>query len=179
MIADLQRWDLAVCSAMNRTSRIDAVGRLFALCSRLGDGVFWYCLLAAMPLLYGHDGMLASAVMAANGVVCTLLYRLLKGTTQRPRPCDVHAGFLRRVAPLDRFSFPSGHTLHAVGFTTIAVTYHPMLAWTLIPFAALVALSRPVLGLHYPSDVLAGATIGGTTAVCAIAAARAFGISPT
>jgi undecaprenyl-diphosphatase len=64
------------------------------------------------------------------------------------------------VAPLDKFSFPSGHTLHAVAFTTLAWHYHPLLGMALMPFTCVVALSRIVLGLHYPSDVLAGALIG-------------------
>ena len=61
---------------------------------------------------------------------------------------------------MDLYSFPSGHTLHAVAFTLVALTYYPHLAWLLIPFASLVAMSRVILGLHYPSDVFAGALIG-------------------
>jgi undecaprenyl-diphosphatase len=62
--------------------------------------------------------------------------------------------------PLDPFSFPSGHTLHAVAFSVVAIVFYPVLAWVLVPFTVLVAVSRVVLGLHYPSDVLAGAALG-------------------
>jgi undecaprenyl-diphosphatase len=64
------------------------------------------------------------------------------------------------MPPLDRYSFPSGHTLHAVTFTAIAIHHVPMLAVPLVPFALLIGASRVVLGLHYPTDVLAGATLG-------------------
>jgi undecaprenyl-diphosphatase len=57
------------------------------------------------------------------------------------------------VAPLDEFSFPPD-TLHAVSFTIVALAYYPWLAPLLVPFTLGVALSRVVLGLHYPSDVL-------------------------
>jgi len=42
----------------------------------------------------------------------------------------------------------------------IAIAFYPVLAWSLVPFTLLVAISRVVLGLHYPSDVLAGAALG-------------------
>ena len=45
-------------------------------------------------------------------------------------------------------------------FTTVALAWFPALAPLLVPFTLLVALSRPILGLHYPSDVLCGALIG-------------------
>ena len=64
------------------------------------------------------------------------------------------------VAPLDEFSFPSGHTLHAVAFSLVAMAHYPSLAWLLVPFTASVAASRVMLGLHYPSDVLAATGIG-------------------
>jgi undecaprenyl-diphosphatase len=75
------------------------------------------------------------------------------------------------MAPLDRYSFPSGHTLHAVCFTTLATSHVPGLAPVLLPFAALVAASRVVLGLHYPSDVLVGAALGASLASGALAIA--------
>lgn len=67
---------------------------------------------------------------------------------------------IARAASLDEFSFPSGHTLHAVAFSVIAIAWFPALTLPLLLFAMLVAMSRVVLGLHYPSDVLAGIALG-------------------
>ena len=89
-----------------------------------------------------------------------LLYKALKGRLVRERPYVGLVGIECAMPPLDRYSFPSGHTLHAVLFTTMAVQAAPVLALLLVPFTLLVAASRVVLGLHYPSDVLAGATLG-------------------
>jgi undecaprenyl-diphosphatase len=82
----------------------------------------------------------------------------------RERPFITHASIDPAAAPLDRYSFPSGHTLHAVSFAWQASAHFPELAWVLLPLAGLIAGSRVVLGLHYPSDVLAGAAIGGALA---------------
>ena len=87
-----------------------------------------------------------------------------KRWTRRPRPFARDGRIRAWVAPLDEFSFPSGHTLHAVAFTLVALAHYPGLAPLLIPFAACVAASRVVLGLHYPSDVLAATVIGSVLA---------------
>ena len=73
------------------------------------------------------------------------------------------------MAPLDEFSFPSGHTLHAVAFSIVAIHHFAVLAWLLWPFAALVALSRVILGLHYPSDVVAAIGLGAVIAHAVLA----------
>jgi undecaprenyl-diphosphatase len=70
--------------------------------------------------------------------------------------------------PLDRYSFPSGHTLHAVSFTWLMAGYFPEWAPVLAGFAVLIALSRVVLGLHYPTDVAAGALLGGGLAMTSL-----------
>jgi undecaprenyl-diphosphatase len=98
--------------------------------------------------------------MLITGGVALGLYRLLKRWTRRPRPFRACDGVIARVPPLDEFSFPSGHTLHAVSFTIVALAAFPALAPLLVPFTLLVALSRVVLGLHYPSDVFAATLIG-------------------
>ncbi|PZU27351.1 MAG: phosphatase PAP2 family protein [Stenotrophomonas sp.] len=150
------RW----CRRANRYGRRRGIRRLFSVLSRLGDGVFWYMLMGALVLADGLDGLQASAHMAATGVLALTLYKLLKRWTRRPRPFAADLRIRAWVAPLDEYSFPSGHTLHAVSFTVVALAYYPWLAPLLLPFTVGVALSRVVLGLHYPSDVLAATVIG-------------------
>jgi undecaprenyl-diphosphatase len=111
-------------------------------------------------LFEGSEGLLPVLHMALAGLSGTLLYKWLKGKTLRPRPFEVHQDIFMTGKPLDKFSFPSGHTLHAVVFGLVAINYYPALSFIIMPFVSMVALSRVVLGLHYPSDVLAGAFIG-------------------
>ena len=153
--------DRHVCVLANRWGTRRAVGAAFGLVSRLGDGMFWYALMLAIALADGRRGVGAAAHMAVTGLAALLLYRLLKRWTRRPLPFRACPGVIAHVAPLDEFSFPSGHTLQAVGFTIVALSWYPGLAPLLLGFTALVAMSRVVLGLHYPSDVLAAIGIGG------------------
>jgi len=164
-IYSLQRiktWDEAWCLRFNRASTSPSIRQAFRLISRLGDGIFWYCLMLWLLVKYQAAALLPVFHMAAAGLVCTVLYKWLKRKTHRLRPFDKNQVINCGIAPLDQFSFPSGHTLHAVAFSVVALAYYPALAWLLLPFTALVAISRLVLGLHYPSDVLAGILIGAT-----------------
>ena len=149
-----------VCRSLNRGCDSPFVLGLFRTVSRLGDGIFWYCLMLVLPVAYGERGLVAAAQMAAVALVGVVVYKALKHRLVRERPYITQAGIFAGTPPLDRYSFPSGHTLHAVSFTLLASVGFPALALVLVPLALLVALSRVVLGLHYPSDVLAGALIG-------------------
>jgi len=157
-----------MCIVANAACQRRLVRALFRGVSRLGDGIVWYVLMAAMPLLVGlerwREGLQASLQMLLAGAAGLLLYKLLKKKLVRERPFIGLIGIECAMPPLDRYSFPSGHTLHAVTFTAIAISYVPQLAVVLVPFALLVAASRVVLGLHYPTDVLAGAVLGGLLA---------------
>lgn len=155
---------------VNRLSRRTPVLALFRVVSRLGDGVAWYAALGFLLLTGGADAVGPVLHTGGTALAGVALYRVLKERLVRERPFitfgEIHCG----TAPLDRYSFPSGHTLHAALFSTFFFAYMPTLAVVMLPFAILVAASRVVLGLHYPTDVLAGAAIGFALAASSLAA---------
>lgn len=163
-LQQINRWDVELCVFCNRQSRFMSVRNLFRLASRLGDGVFWYTLMIVLLLRNQAEGLPAVIHMLIVGALGTAIYKLVKHKTLRPRPFNVYPAIICAGKTLDQFSFPSGHTMHAVSFSIVAVYYFPALIWLVLPFSLLVSLSRPVLGLHYPSDVLAGAAIGAALA---------------
>jgi undecaprenyl-diphosphatase len=153
----------SLCLRANRGCRYPAIRRLFTTVSRLGDGPFWYLLMLTFAVS-GEQGATVAAQMAITGLAGLAIYRPLKHRLVRERPYISHAAIQLGTAPLDRYSFPSGHTLHAVAFTLVATAHVPQLWPILGAFTLLVAASRVVLGLHYPSDVVVGALIGATLA---------------
>lgn len=157
------------CIRANRGCRRRPVKTFFAVISRLGDGPVWYMLMLAFALS-GPRGAAIALQMGATGAAGLALYKLLKQRLVRQRPYLAHPGIELGTAPLDRYSFPSGHTLHAVCFTMLATAHVPELALALVPYMLLVAASRVVLGLHYPTDVIAGAIIGAALAYASLAA---------
>ena len=161
--------ELRLCLSLNRLGDGDRTRRFFSVVSRLGDGGVWYLLMACFAAFDLINGDRVSLQMAAAGLFTFVLYQTLKRHTRRPRPYQRYRTITLHLAPLDEYSFPSGHTLHAVVFSTIAIVHQPALAWLLVPFTLLIAMSRVVLGLHYPSDVAAASVIGLSIALLSFA----------
>lgn len=163
-MARIDAVEYGLCRTLNRGASLAIPCRVFQVASRLGNGVVWYVLMLLLPVLYGAAAIRPAIIMALTGLLGVVLYKLLKRLFVRERPFITHSSIALAAAPLDRYSFPSGHTLHAVSFAWQATAHFPELGWVLVPLAGLIAGSRVVLGLHYPTDVLVGAVIGASLA---------------
>jgi undecaprenyl-diphosphatase len=119
-LSSLSSWDGEACLRVNAINRGRTGATIFALASRLGDGAVWWGLMVALPLVFHRQGLRESLLMLSCGAASTLAYKCIKRSTRRPRPGEVYDSLLLTVAPLDRYSFPSGHTLHALSFTILA-----------------------------------------------------------
>ena len=130
-----------------------------------------------MLLIYGGPQRF-SAVGAAGSaaIVGILVFKTLKKLSHRPRPCQLEPHCWSRVLPPDQFSFPSGHTMSAFSIALVVSYFYPSLEGTLFFLALSIAVSRIVLGMHFLSDVLAGAILGAMLGCASITAFASFGL---
>ena len=137
-----------------------AVRAWMLLATRLGDGGLWYALGIGLLLFGGDQHLRAFACGGTAALGAVLMFKLLKGFSKRQRPCEIEPHCWAMVTPTDEFSFPSGHTMTACAITVCLGHFYPGWESTLLLVTVSIAASRIVLGMHFLSDVLAGALIG-------------------
>jgi undecaprenyl-diphosphatase len=172
----IERRDHRVMRRMNRWRAPRWIRLWMLLATRMGDGWLWYGL-GAMLLIYGGPQRF-SAVGAAGAAAIAgiLVFKTLKKLSQRPRPCQIEPHCWSRVLPPDQFSFPSGHTMSAFSIALVVSYFYPSLEGTLFFLALSIAVSRIVLGMHFLSDVLAGAVLGVMLGCASITAFASLGL---
>ena len=142
--------------------------RVWMMCAtRGGDGWLWYAMGLITLWLGGGQRFPAIAAAALAAGVGVAAFLSLKKATGRQRPCALEPHCWATLLPPDQFSFPSGHTITAFAVAVSLSLFYPGLAAALLFCALGVAASRILLGMHFLSDVLAGAVIGTALGVVA------------
>ncbi|MCC2617616.1 phosphatase PAP2 family protein [Aestuariibacter halophilus] len=128
--------------------------------SRTGDGHLYFLIGLALwafdPL---HGALFLYSALIAYALELPL-YVVLKKAFKRQRPCDLFKNLHAHITPSDKFSLPSGHTAAAFLMASQVVHFYPTMAFIAYPWACTIGLSRVLLGVHYPSDIVVGACLG-------------------
>ncbi len=98
--------------------------------------------------------------LSGSLLIGQLFVHPVKWMVNRPRPCLALTGARVFRALNNNNSFPSGHTCAAITMAFVLAQTFPHAALLLFILAVMVGISRIYLGVHYPTDVLAGAAIG-------------------
>ncbi len=150
-------------SVMRRANNWEAPRwvRLYVIsATRGGDGWLWYAMGLAILVLGGKTRFEAVGAAGIASTLSILLFQWLKRLTGRRRPCQIEPHCWATLLPPDQFSFPSGHTMTAFAVAIPLLLFYPTLTIGLLFCAVSIAISRVLLGMHFLSDVVAGAAIG-------------------
>ncbi len=135
--------------------------------SRSGDGYLYVLIGLVIWWLEPALGPKFAAACVLAYMLEVVLYLVLKNLIKRNRPAIHIASYKPWITPSDQFSFPSGHTAAAFVFAGLMCEFYPAVAGLFLLWASLIGLSRVLLGVHYPSDIAAGALLGTSCAITA------------
>lgn len=136
--------------------------------TRAGDGWLWAGVGLAIALFGGDLRWTALGAGAASAAVGIGVFQVLKRLADRRRPCELEPHAWADLLPPDRFSFPSGHSLTAFAVAVPLAAFYPAALPALLLCAVSVAISRILLGMHFLSDVVAGAGLGACLGLTAV-----------
>lgn len=167
--------DLAIFYFFNHTISTGFLDKFFSIITDVNNWYIAYAILAGIAVTKGGT----RGRIAVAGLIILIIftdqtgYKILKEIFQRTRPCNVLPDAITPIDCRGSFSFPSNHALNNFAAATFLWKLFPKFKWIFFITAFLVSLSRVYLGLHYPSDIAAGAIIGAAFAyLFAIAAIK-------
>ncbi|WP_317928822.1 phosphatase PAP2 family protein [Halioxenophilus sp. WMMB6] len=157
LLESIHNFDLLTFDWCHRRKNHEILVEVSRWVSKTADGPLY--VVCGIVLALNNYYAVIPAFLAAF-VLERTLYTLIKKFFKRNRPPEAIPNYQSAIIPSDQFSFPSGHTSAAFMMTIILSGLFPQLFWALLPWAASVGASRVMLGVHFPTDTLAGATLG-------------------
>jgi undecaprenyl-diphosphatase len=144
-----------------RHSFSEKTDRILKFYIRLGDGYVWALVIGFIYFFYGKESLFGIIEHAIPVIIVSLaLYWLTKLSVRRKRPFELLKSVSAEVPPLDKYSFPSGHTMNnlAVGFAVFAEI--PNIGWIMLILPLTWGLLRVYYGVHWLFDVICGIFLG-------------------
>ena len=165
----IEQRDLRLMRRLHRWRPPRTIRVLMVMMSRLGNGWIWYSLGIFILLDGGYGRYRAFFAGLVAALACILLFQLVKPLSRRRRPCEIEPHCWAVISPPDRFSFPSGHAMTSFAIAVAVGSFYPEYQPYLLAVAALIAVSRIIVGMHFLTDIVVGASIGaliGYLSVC-------------
>jgi undecaprenyl-diphosphatase len=162
---NVDAWEMRIVRRQAERLRRPALRKTAIVLNHLGNGWLYPIVALGLFLLMGSR---AWRVIAPTGLALAIahsIYPLLKRYAARPRPIESDPAFVPVVAPLDAYSWPSGHCMTVtIAFTPIALEF-PATAPGLIVLVLSMAWARLAVAHHYPSDLICGILLGSAIAL--------------
>lgn len=152
------RWKHADKRVVHFISKVrwNPLTHVMTILTRIGDGWLWFVLTIAFYFVNINAGLAFTFAL----VIQIILQIVMKKIFSRERPYIKHEDITNLMLPPDRFSFPSGHTAGAFAMTFVFYYFYPVMFIPFLVLSLMIGISRMYLGLHYPTDVLAGMVVG-------------------
>ncbi|MEO7425591.1 MAG: phosphatase PAP2 family protein [Fibrobacteria bacterium] len=159
--ARVQALDAAVFRALAAFTLPKWATFSLVLLVRIGDGYLWAMIALGLWLALPFAEVKSIVVHCLVAIAVSLcLYFPLKFSLKRPRPYDDGMDVKPLVPPLDKYSFPSGHTMNNLAVALTLAHQLPAFTVPAILLPVFLGLLRILFGVHYLSDIVGGSLLG-------------------
>lgn len=154
-------WDASVLLWIQENMRTDLMTTIMKAITRLGDGGSLWIVLAIVLLALNKTRKVGATSALALIITFLTVNVGIKNVVARTRPYEVIEGLTNLVGKQSDFSFPSGHSAHAFAVGVVILIMMPKkIGVPVFVISILMAFSRLYVGVHYPTDVIAGVVLG-------------------
>lgn len=160
LLGYIEQRDLRLMRRLHRWRAPRPIRILMLIMSRLGNGWLWYSLGIFILVCGGQNRYRAFFAGALSALVAILIFQRVKPLSHRRRPCEIEPHCWAVISPPDRFSFPSGHAMTSFAIAVAVGNFYPQCQPCLLAVAALIAVSRIIVGMHFLTDIVVGAAMG-------------------
>ena len=160
LIQSINQFDVRMFLACVNTRHQQQLSRVARSVSKTGDGYAQLGLPLCLYVMGASQGLSYFSAVMISFAAWLPIYWVLKNTCRRKRPPAAIPAFSAAIIASDEFSFPSGHTAAAFLLATMTVLFFGVIGTPLFLWAVAVGASRVILGVHFPTDSLAGASLG-------------------
>ncbi len=159
LIDTIHAYDVSLFSRLLNAKSYPLQSTIARYISKTADGELYLLLMITIYVTSDIQNPLLQSLILAF-LIERPCYFILKNNFKRNRPSSVLKNYQSLIKPSDKFSFPSGHTSAAFLVVTLITCFYPLFAIPMFIWACFVGFSRVVLGVHFPSDLLAGGLLG-------------------
>ncbi len=168
----LTLWEHDILFFIQESIRADWLEGFMKAVTFLGNGGWFFIALGILLAIYPKTRTYGFLVLAALAVDAVVLNLGLKNLVQRVRPYDQFPDLILLIEKQVDFSFPSGHSGCAFAAAGVFLLAPPKgkraFGWGMLILAVIIGFSRLYVGVHFPTDVLAGAAIGFLSALLVV-----------
>ncbi|MGC8681956.1 MAG: phosphatase PAP2 family protein [Candidatus Acidifodinimicrobium sp.] len=162
-------FDNSLFNLINQRWNVASLNKFFEYASIYGRKYFWIPIVAILWIFGSRDYKKTALMMAIVFIIIIIVGLTIKAVYFRPRPFTSIASALVLLPKPTDSSFPSGHALIVIGGATVALLMlKKRYSLPLLAEALIVSYSRIYTGMHYPTDVIAGAFLGAGIAVLSV-----------
>ena len=167
LLNEIHQYDIVMFNRLFNARLHPILSNVSRYVSKTGDGYLYLLLAVWVYWQENYTSPFLQAILLGFAIERPV-YFVLKNGCKRSRPESALDDFRSLIKPSDQFSFPSGHASAAFMIAVICSFYYPSIFLLLLCWASLVGFSRVTLGVHFPTDIVAGMSLGISAALISI-----------